>query len=845
MTQISTPMFFQRPMLMSRIRRALELPLLCIVAPIGYGKTLTAREALPADAVWQTLVSDSPAIFWEKVGAFLRPYTKGFEKRVKEMGLPASETDLDELLSFFDALSLEEPVYFVLDDCHVLPDVTCWRFIELLARRRVRHLHVVLLSRGRPLMALEDLKLKGLASEIGSRDLAFSAEDILGFFRQNGLMISAPNSQELFAATNGWISAVCLYAMGYMTYTRHMQEMKGKGSFSDFFSNFENEQMYRLLEETVYRTCSEDEQKFLIALCGLDTFTLDALDFIMERIPDLKKPPREILHDLLVYNSFVRKNTMENVYEIHPILLFFLRKRLQLKTRTVQDFLYAVLGDWFIHVDAPVQAMRWYLEGHQYDRMLNLVVTRQEVFNDFANKELLIRCFGECPPSIKRKHILSCLLCAKSLLLYCEPSLFKRTLFDVQSIVNALPPGAEKNWAQGELEILLAFTCFEDLQAMYDHLMRATLLMGGRPSRVVGKDFPFGFGCNALITLMYRDPGSLDQLNETFAEIMPIYRTLIPGGGDGALELLLAETAYCRGEWNRSYDLAHDAMDKAMESDQIGVLLMDYHLLIHLALIHGDYRAYEQVQKEIQRAIQYAERRELRHSAEVTQAGLLLLADGDPKQVPNWILHGRFFNEDLLPPVCLCAYIRYGRVLLLQKSYALFLSFYRDMENIHRRYPSNIMMIFADIFQAAALAGLGDMENAEKSISSALHRAEEDRIYIPFIENLELLEKLLPLMKEKAPDFTDAVCRLHKDYEKGVAALAPALSLSRLFTDRENQILTLLKRGYTNKQIAAELFIAEITVKKNLARIAEKLGVKGRMNILRALSENERHPAKH
>ena len=840
MTQISNPTFFQRPLLMSRIRRALELPLLCMVAPIGYGKTLTAREALPSDAVWQTLVSDSPALFWEKVGAFLRPFSPAMADRIAEMGLPSTERELDELLSFFDTFAFKGPVYFVLDDCHVLSDESCWRFVELLARRQVRHLHVVLLSRIRLPMAMEDLQLKGLATEIRSRDLAFSAEDILAFFRQNGLMISVANGQELFSATNGWISAICLYVRGYIAYTQHMQAMKERGSFSDFFTNYENEQMYRLLDETVYRTCTDDEKKFLVAMCQMDSFTLGALDFIMERIPGLSAPPRQVLEDLLVSNSFIYRNRLENRYEIHPIFLLFLRKRLRLQSRKLQDFLYTIMGDWYISIDSPVSAVHCYLEGHEYEKLLGLFVTRQEIFNDFSHKNLLIRCFAECPDTVKQQHILSCLLCAKSLLLYCEPALFKRTLFEVQALVNDLPPGPEKNWAMGELELLLSFTCFADLSEMYDHLMRATFLMGGKPSRVVNKDFPFGFGANALISLVYNEPGSLDQVNQTFSEIMPIYQTLVPGGGDGAVEILAAESAYCRGEWDKSYDLVHEAMDKAMESDQAGVLLMGYHLLLQLALIHGDYRDYELVQKEIQRVIRSSERRELRHSAEVTRAGALLLTDGEPEQLPEWIRRGRFYNEDLLPPVCICAYMRYGRVLLAQKSYPLFLSFYRDMENLNRWYPSNALMIFADMYQAIALWAIGDRMGAEKSISSALNRATADRIYIPFVQNLDYLEELLPFMERKAPDFVDNVSRLHRDFKRGVAALTPTLTLSQLFTDRENQILTLLKRGYTNKQIAAELFIAEITVKKNLARIAEKLNVKGRMNILRALSENER-----
>ncbi len=832
--------FFSRPRLMARIQKALEGPLLCVVAPIGYGKTMTMQAALPPQATWQTMVSDSPSLFRDRVVSFFRPYSPAMADQMSAMGFPSTKQELDAVLSYLDTFSFEEPAFLVLDDCHVLPDPTAWRFIELLARRQVKNLHVVLISRNRLPLALEDLRLKGLAVEIGSGDLAFSAEDIQGFFRQNGLRISTADSRMLFEATNGWISSVYLYATGYKAYVRHQMTLKEVVDFSDFFENYEDEQMHRLLSETVYRPCTEEEKKFLTAMCRFDGFTLDAVDFIMDRMPGVEESPRRILQNLLKLNSFVSRNASTNRYEIHPALLRFLRKRLHLQSRTIQDPLYKLWGDWYLHTNDLMAAVSCYLEGHHYAELLRLFVARQEIFNDFEHKALVVRCFNECPVAVKREHLLACLLCAKSFLLYSELSLFKRTLFDVQSMVNDMAPGAEKNWAQGELELLLAFTCLADLPEMYDHLMRATFLMEGKPSQVVGRDFPFGFGANALVMLMYQEPGKLAEMKRSFLEIIPTYMSLVPGGGVGAAELLLAEVAYCQGNWNESYDLLHEAMDKALEVNQTSVLLMCYHLLLLLAFIHGDYREYELVHREITRVATSAKRRELRYSAQLTRADGILLSGGDLKQLPEWLLLGRFYSEELLPPVCQSAFIRYGRLLIARESYQVFLSFYRDMENLNRRHPSNIMMIYGDIYRAVALFASGKMAEAEEALTAALERAQADRIYVPFVENMNFLKKLLPFLRKKNPDFMEKVEELQKDFDQGIRSLIPFLTLSRLFTDRENEILACLKKGYTNKQIAAELFIAEVTVKKNLARIAGKLGVKGRMNILRALAEMER-----
>jgi DNA-binding NarL/FixJ family response regulator len=47
-------------------------------------------------------------------------------------------------------------------------------------------------------------------------------------------------------------------------------------------------------------------------------------------------------------------------------------------------------------------------------------------------------------------------------------------------------------------------------------------------------------------------------------------------------------------------------------------------------------------------------------------------------------------------------------------------------------------------------------------------------------------------------------------------------------TGRESEVLRLLARGRANKQISAELFIEEKTVKAHVSSILKKLGVRSR-----------------
>ncbi|AVX21149.1 two component transcriptional regulator, LuxR family [Carboxydocella sporoproducens DSM 16521] len=58
-----------------------------------------------------------------------------------------------------------------------------------------------------------------------------------------------------------------------------------------------------------------------------------------------------------------------------------------------------------------------------------------------------------------------------------------------------------------------------------------------------------------------------------------------------------------------------------------------------------------------------------------------------------------------------------------------------------------------------------------------------------------------------------------------------------LLTEREREVLALIARGYTNKEIADQLFISVKTVEVYKAKLKEKLRAKGRSELVRAARE--------
>ncbi|NUL45218.1 response regulator transcription factor [Cellulosimicrobium funkei] len=86
-----------------------------------------------------------------------------------------------------------------------------------------------------------------------------------------------------------------------------------------------------------------------------------------------------------------------------------------------------------------------------------------------------------------------------------------------------------------------------------------------------------------------------------------------------------------------------------------------------------------------------------------------------------------------------------------------------------------------------------------------------------------------------APSITD---RLLRAIRTGAGHTPEAVGPVQDLTEREQEVLRLMAEGYSNRQIAHALFLAEGTVKNHVSTILLKLGARDRTNaVLRALRD--------
>ena len=105
----------------------------------------------------------------------------------------------------------------------------------------------------------------------------------------------------------------------------------------------------------------------------------------------------------------------------------------------------------------------------------------------------------------------------------------------------------------------------------------------------------------------------------------------------------------------------------------------------------------------------------------------------------------------------------------------------------------------------------------------------------------EFLSKFLKTDKisniaKKLRIFYEGVTVLDKDILNKLTK--PDKTLLDKLTPREKDVILLVAEGFTNKEISAQLFLSEGTVRNIVSVIMDKLGVKNRTQLSNIINEN-------
>ena len=334
-----------------------------------------------------------------------------------------------------------------------------------------------------------------------------------------------------------------------------------------------------------------------------------------------------------------------------------------------------------------------------------------------------------------------------------------------------------------------------------------------------------------------------------FLDMTNIYNTA--GDADGraamlennpeAFALLEAQLAYRRGEIYKVYDHARYFLSA---HSGFYAILGGGMLLALCAIWRGDMELWVEAKRHICSAPCESE-----VQRDMISLALAIVDSSvyDNKDYPEWFKRGNF--EALPPDAHPAAKVFYTKYLYMS-AFGI-ASKQIDFEGIQglalmRLIPKTIepmisqavvdRTILPEIFLrlscAVAYYNSGDREHAIVHMDKAIALALADRLYGVLVEYVRhfdgLLEERIALVD---PSAVENIKALYGVYSVGWSKLSGAVrnrNIAANLTVREREVAKLVTFGFTSKEIASMLYIAESTVKQTVLRVVQKTGVKDR-----------------
>ena len=797
--------------------------LVVLTAPMGYGKTTVARELADtmSEQVFYVSIpygSHNALYLWGIIFRDLAAQGLETAKKLEHIGFPTDALHMQRVLDLF--ISYNHPLFLVLDDYHFVQDRRMDTFLEALVRAEIPNVHILLISRFRPDLPLEDMRIKGLVSMFGQNVLAFSQDEAVAYFHLHGSHDELA-AKSAWKFTEGWAAALWLSLQCWHSY----------GTIKPVHD------IEALLSETVFASYDIADQIFLLQLSVLGHFTPRQAAAISG---DTSAPRR--LRQLHNQNAFISYTPASDCYKLHSIFRTFLAKRLaeQPEDSVIADptsaqspeyidkpKLYRRAGEWFAMNNAPVAAIRFFSQAGRDEDLLRIL----EVFAA-SGDGLLIAFDPEGIPAILQSipwRVRT--LCPLGWLSFVCYYIIVGSNKDKVSLLaeieerfatnEAIAP-AMRQRIKGELAFVRGVFAFNDLAAMRDIHAEAHALLQGQRSIIAKPRNIWTFGSPHMAFAFLREPGTYNQLLDLLDDHLRPFQEMT-GTAIGGDILFRAEWLLETGALDKVEPFLLKALHMVVSKEQLAGLVMVYFTLGRLRLVQGKVHEAKSILEGIRPQIERADNMLLSNFLDLAMH-YIATTSGDIEQSRLWMSRVNLTATNSLYQGANFARIIYGKSLVLMGDWARLEVFAEEIPEHLGRFRNLFGYIHGLLLRAVSAMHLHGQARAIELLRQAVELARPDGIVGSIAEYGSHILPLLRRMQSDNPE--DIFLKKLLKAAKGYAFTA--LGEGELLAPQEQAVMEKIVQNMSSGDIAEALGIKQGTVRNTLSRVYTKLGVKTR-----------------
>jgi LuxR family maltose regulon positive regulatory protein len=862
-----------RPRLLEQLTPPSGLTL--ILAPAGYGKTTLLSTWLDTCSVpyaWLSLDTsdDQLSVFVTYVVAALRTiFPEVAENTVALLHgtvIPPAEVIARSLLN--DLAALQQDFILVLDDYHVIREQAIHELILELVQHQPRALHLVIASRNEPPLPLARLRARGHMAELRATDLRFTLEETDDFLRHGmALTLGEQTIADLTAKTEGWPAGLRLTALSLRRQqppTRLIDNVLSNNRYvMDYLLNEVLAQLPISVQEYLIKT------SILNRLCG-------PLGETVTGMTDRMFSGQYVLEWLERADLFLTPiDEQQYWYRCHHLFRQLLLHRLQELLGPAEiAALHLRASTWLAANGYLDEALQHALAAGDTRAAVQMVAQHH---HQLINQGLWLqatRWLQMFPLQVIDEQ--PDLLLIEVWLLFLQQRIHEvPPLLDrIEAVLRQWPPAAAKD-LQGEVDARWSAVYFwnGDVKRSMDSAEQA---LANLPAR----RWYMRAYAHIFLGLAYVARGDLAQAYATFNfsgepdQSQPYQDFLtgvtcfvrwvaadLSGLMEAASQVLARTTRSDHTEfvtWSQ-YHLGlgyYQRNDVSVAEEYLAPLVMRPYAsngfcflnsAVLLARIRQEQGRAEDAQKIVEAMVSFA--------LELGSARLILYAQtfqaelalrqGRLEEAGQWVAqYGPFSRTPLpyvfAPPVvAVLIWLAQNTPASRQQARQLL----SEMDEYFSAIHCSVVRIQVLALQAMLDSAEGDERQALVTLEKAIALAEPGGFLRLFVDLGAVLKPLLTGLAQRdvSPTYINKILAafgagavLSGDGQREASISARLAPPSAVLTNREQEVLALLAKRYTDKEIAGALSISLETVHTHVSRIGDKLEVRGRRAIVEA-----------